>query len=563
MKEFKRKLCLLLTLAMILSTWMVPAYADTKIGSITIKNAEVGRIYTLYKIFDVKQSAEGDTVSYFTTVKDWADVIDSDKRPLDPSKPGEINPFKIKSKSLDEYDIEHKDMTPSGIEAGRGWLKNNLATLSNVIPASDIKQTTGGTSGEITFTNLPYGYYLMTTESPSHVRGTNVTVLNVYKGAEFAASGTADITYYDKNLNIPSYLEKSIDSVGDRDVAIGEEIDYSFKFLAKNYYTDMEHGGAQQIKKYTMKDTAYGLKLSTTSDVTVMWYEEDDTECNGTGHVIPLASISDLKNKFDNGKNELSITIDWIDDSGKQIFQSPIWIKVTYKMIVDETMLSATGDENFGKNTVTVDYYYGEGSHSSVTGSTPSQSLYTTGLSIGKRKAGFETKLSNAKFILYKNDGGNKYYQWATASDGTHYPAWVANESDATVVVADNDYNTIEFKGLTAGNYYLEEVAAPDGYSLPENPFDITIAFDEDSATFKYSGTSSFEHTDPALIKIQNEDKVSKNYLTVLVRNDTNTTVLPTTGGAGTILLIVGGSILFLAAGLILVTKKRMYNEEA
>ena len=38
-------------------------------------------------------------------------------------------------------------------------------------------------------------------------------------------------------------------------------------------------------------------------------------------------------------------------------------------------------------------------------------------------------------------------------------------------------------------------------------------------------------------------------------------TELPETGGAGTTLLIVLGSILFMGTAVVLVSKKRLYNE--
>lgn len=559
MKEFKRKLCLLLTLAMIISTWTVPAFADNviKYGSITVYNAEYGRTYKIYKLFDLTQDNE--SLGYSTTNAKLGKAIYAEREiPLDPSNPGSVCPFTTGEEEPygDVYPITHKDRTKDA--AGKGWLKNNYATWSEGMQIGvDYWEATADESCTVFFDHIPYGYYLMATFDPdSDVMRENVTVTNVFMDP---TSHTDAIRIFDKNNNLPSNLEKKAEGLDSKDVPIGKQVHYSFKFLAKNYYTVNE--GAKQITKYEIKDIANGLRLDDLGSLSIKRYQEDDTECEGTGIEIATHSQS---SSYHSGQNTLRITIPWVDNAGNSMYPSPVWVKVEYDMIVDEMILATLSSTVNGKNTVEVDYYYGTGdAHETVLGATPSERLFTSGISVGKRKNSFDEDagIRGAWFILYKvEDGVNKYYQWATSSDGRYYyPEWVLNKDDATVMEADNSYETVEFKGLTAGNYYLKETKAPDGFTPPEEPFAITITFNGGDAEYIYTGQET--GTPSGKILIQNQK--NKNYITVLVRNDADNRPLPSTGGAGTILLIAGGSILFLAAGLILVTKKRMYNEEA
>lgn len=117
-----------------------------------------------------------------------------------------------------------------------------------------------------------------------------------------------------------------------------------------------------------------------------------------------------------------------------------------------------------------------------------------------------------------------------------------AETVDAEKVVGQD--GKLTFSGLAAGTYTIEETDTPDGYnSIPD--ITLEVVFDAENKKFTYNWTGGAEG----------------NTNTVTVINQPGST-LPETGGMGTTLIYAAGGILFVAAVVLLVTKKRMASEE-
>lgn len=102
----------------------------------------------------------------------------------------------------------------------------------------------------------------------------------------------------------------------------------------------------------------------------------------------------------------------------------------------------------------------------------------------------------------------------------------------------------LTFTGLAAGTYTIEETDTPDGYNSIPN-ITLKIGFDAANKKFTYTWTGGADG----------------NGNTVTITNLPGST-LPETGGMGTTLIYAAGGILFVAAVVLLVTKKRMAAEE-
>ena len=109
-----------------------------------------------------------------------------------------------------------------------------------------------------------------------------------------------------------------------------------------------------------------------------------------------------------------------------------------------------------------------------------------------------------------------------------------ADEEGVEIEVVDGKVTVV---GFDNGVYYLEETAAPAGYNKLTARKEFTIADANLDSVFSggiYS-TGSGVH----------------------VVNKTGT-MLPETGGVGTVIFVVLGTLAVLGAGVLLVTKKRM-----
>lgn len=113
---------------------------------------------------------------------------------------------------------------------------------------------------------------------------------------------------------------------------------------------------------------------------------------------------------------------------------------------------------------------------------------------------------------------------------------------DASLAVSNQDMN-LRLNGLKAGTYYLMETQAPEGYNGVTTPIKITIT---KSDTTDVNGWT---------ISKDNQDVTDK----IIDIENTTGTILPGTGGMGTVLFTVIGValVLIVAASFVISRRKR------
>ncbi|MCY7186080.1 isopeptide-forming domain-containing fimbrial protein [Streptococcus gallolyticus] len=150
----------------------------------------------------------------------------------------------------------------------------------------------------------------------------------------------------------------------------------------------------------------------------------------------------------------------------------------------------------------------------------------------------------------------NKVDQNGDALEGAGFTLYKKDSSGNWNAVGDEitGVTTFEFERIDDGDYKLSETTTPNGYN--------TI----DDVEFTISASHSEEADEPKLISLTGDvtsgtaeftSSTTDGSLTTDVVNKKGS-VLPSTGGMGTTILYVVGTILVLAAGILLVTKKRM-----
>lgn len=156
---------------------------------------------------------------------------------------------------------------------------------------------------------------------------------------------------------------------------------------------------------------------------------------------------------------------------------------------------------------------------------TKTTTTYTYKFNLKKTDAD-EKEIEGAEFKLYKD---NKEILVVLENEADSiYRVAVGNEAGVTIKVG---HATI--KGLDAGTYYLEEVVSPEGYNKLTSKQKVEVKGKNNDNSFHINDISVVNYTG---------------------------SLLPETGGIGTMLFITFGLILILGFGLLLVTKLRAYK---
>lgn len=172
---------------------------------------------------------------------------------------------------------------------------------------------------------------------------------------------------------------------------------------------------------------------------------------------------------------------------------------------------------------------YGENHHTTH----DATQTYTYGFDIIKTDGQFEL-IDGAEFKIYDAATGGNEIAVVLMGDGVTYRRARTDESGVSIVVKDGKVRVV---GFDNGTYYLEETVTPAGYNQLAARQKFIIADANLDATFNdgtYS-TGSGVHV------------VNKSG-----------TMLPETGGMGTVMFITFGMIVAMGTGVLLVTKKRM-----
>lgn len=322
-------------------------------------------------------------------------------------------------------------------------------------------------------------------------------------GAVCELATAKDIQIRDKN-EVPQ-IEKTVND-DDGTVEIGQVLTYTItgKVPSTTGYTEYTYEVTDTMSK--------GLTFSKDVKVTI-----------GDTDVTAAATITNNENGFVASVNMMNYQ-DQID--------APVVI--TYTATVNEKAIQRDTETN----TATLKYSNNPADKDSYDESTVTVDVFSFNIVINKYATGNEnTKLEGAKFVLKNNEG--KYYKYDAATKAV---TWVAAKADATEVSTDAN-GAARFDGLQAGTYNLEETAAPAGYNQLTK--DIIIVLDK-------TGSATINGAASALGDARS--------LTAGVANSTGT-VLPETGGTGTVIFVALGALAVICAGVFLVTNKRMSKE--
>lgn len=505
MKSIKRIIALLLTAVMTMTMSVTAFAANTKCSlTVNVKDGQdlKGQTINLYKLFDVTVSSDKKNYSY--TVSKEAGYKAALVEVLGSSITADSKDEDIAKavKDLGENDTTNVQNFANQFTAKA--LTSNLAATATSNKITDSKTS-------YKFNSLAAGYYLVYVTGGKEIQSSLVTV---------------DETTNTVNLKTtaPS-IEKKADKTS---VNIGDVVEYTVTGSVPD-----TTGYEQYV--YKIHDTlSNGLDFvnnangdavtGNTVNVKVAFKDASLT----VGGTAPTTATLDTTN---NKKMALDLS-EWVranqTNKGKE-FTVTYYAKVNKEAEVTE------------KNNATLEYGNNPGD---TTTTTPSEAKTPTyPLDINKIKVGTRTdRLAGAKFQLYKDSVTDGNVIKVSGSNGKYV---VDPKSDNTVFesvgsIGSEGYN-LRVNGLAEGTYYLVETKAPEGYNKLTAPIKVVITKTGDA-----TWTISKDGTDE-------EDKI------IDVENSTGS-ILPSTGGMGTIAFTVVAALLVLGVAVSFIRDRKREN---
>lgn len=445
-----------------------------------------------------------------------------------------------------------------------------------------------------TISGLSDGYYFVKEEEMKDQDAAN----NAYTKFMLQVVGDTDAK---AKAEVP-VLEKVIDGVNDTDTSTVGDTAYNnaamgdkvpFKLTSKVPAMD----GYE--KYYFVVTDTLSPGLTFNNDVTVKIGDTPLTkDTHYTVEIVPDSAGADSAARQ-------TVTIVFQDFIQHET-QAGQGILITYSATVnDRAAIGTAGNQNSAHLTYSNDPNKdaGEGAEGnqykpaadSPVGVTPDSDTYTyvTGLKIakvdpeGKSLTGAEFKLEGErlnKVLLYKDqfqeDTNGSYWKLKDGSYTTTAPVTSGGEDDTsekyedttkkysrttvkTKTTAQEDVianaavdkdGILRFDGLAAGEYTITEVKAPDGYNRLKDPVTITIRW-EDPADPSASTDCIWKVTGGGSAG-ENQASVDNGIITLCIENESGF-LLPSTGGAGTVLFYALGGLLVISAGTILLARRR------
>ena len=522
MKRMKKIMALMLAAIMMMAMSVTafaaegttPTVAGANSLTVSVKSGEGVPTQTLkdqtiylYKLFDVTESGTTGSKNYAYTVNTavgYKDVLVA-----------ALNNSAITASSTDE-DIANAVRNIGNSDTKEVQNFANAFTTKALTKSPKLEATANSRKlGDVTsydFTNLDAGYYLVYVTGGKEIQSSLVTV-------------DADTTKVNLKTEAPS-----ITKTADKETAeIGQVVTYTVTGVIPDTtgYSEYVYKIHDELTKgLDFVNDANGTALeagATTVNVKVAFKEAGVTDAS----TAPTTATIDTANSK---KMSLDLSA-WVKanqtNKGKEF-------TVTYYAKVNKDA------EVTNNNKASLEY---GNNPDDTTTTTPSEAKTNTyPLDINKIKKVSEEKLAGAKFSLYTSEADAKNGKNAikvSGSNGNYVvdPESTTTEFESAKSIDGKNYN-LHVNGLAAGDYWLVETKAPEGFNKLTDPIKVTITKDGDTNwTVKKNDTLE-------------EDKI------IDVENSTGS-LLPSTGGRGAIAFAVIAALLVFGVAVSFIRDKR------
>jgi len=524
MKRMKKIMAVLLAAIMTMAM-AVTAFADNVATTTTGTNKLTVNVKTgdgvptqtlkdqtinLYKLFDVTESKSGETTNYAYTVNDtYKSTLASVLNIVETSKDEEFAAAVTKLGSDNATAVQKfaNDFTAEALTK-----KLSATATSNKIEESKTAYT---------FSNLAAGYYLVYVTGGKEIQSSLVTV---------DATNSVNL-----KTEAPS-IEKKADK---ETVSIGQVVKYTVTgsipdTTGYDQYQYIIHDELSKGLDFVKNADGDALDKATEANVTIAFTESGITPAGTTPTSATLSGEGNRTMALD-----LSAWVKANQTNKGKVFTVTYYAKVNANAVVTE------------KNSAQLEY---GNKPDETTTTTPSEAKTPTyPLNILKKKKGSEDKLAGAKFKLYSSEADANANNAAKAIKVSPVVAGVAGnyvvdpessttEFESVASIDEKGYN-LHVNGLAAGDYWLVETEAPAGYNKLTAPIKVTIE-------------KSTDAVDANQWTLKDADGKKIDSKIVTIENSTGS-LLPSTGGMGTIIFAVIAAILVLGVAVSFIRDKR------
>lgn len=523
MKRMKKIMAVLLAAIMTMAMAVTALAADvgtkttgTNKLTVNVKSGEgvpaqtlKDQTINLYKLFDVTESKSGETTNYAYTVNDtYKAALASVLSITETSKDEE---FAAKVTGLGANNSVKVQQFANDFTAYA--LKNSLAATKTSGKITDSKT-------DYEFTDLAAGYYLVYVTGGKEIQSSLVTV----------DSPTSTVNLKTEAPSITKTADKET-------VSIGQVVKYTVtgsipdttgydQYVYKIY--DTLTTGLDFVKNAD----GDALDKVTEANVTIAFKDTDVTAAGTTPTIATLSGDGNRTMALD-----LSAWVKANQANKGKTFEVTYYAKVNANAAVKE---SNKAHLEYGNDP------------SNKTETTPVEvKTPTYPLDILKKKTGTDEKLAGAKFKLYLNktdaDANNdtnviKVSPVTPEVAGNYVvdPTSTTTEFESVKDITGAGYN-LHVNGLAEGTYYLVETQAPAGYNKLTAPIEIEITKSADTEVNNWTISKDGTVETDKIIDIENSTG----------------SLLPSTGGMGTIIFAVIAAILVLGVAVSFIRDKR------
>lgn len=338
--------------------------------------------------------------------------------------------------------------------------------------------------------------------------------------------------------------------------SVGDTVYYTLETTVP-YYTGYSTG-----RVFKINDTASSAISSFVDDapkgVNVVSVKVGDVTLKAdTDYSVSYAATTDIDEKYANG-------VDTVIDLGKYVNQSEgatkldegakVTVLVSATLDADAKLSDSTDIKgNPNKDSLTWSH---NPNNTSDEQTIPGDevNVYSYKFNILKTAKDMTTKLRCAKFTIKAGDSylGYENGAWKTLPAA---PKDTQAGAEAGVFATKSD-GVIDFNGLDAGTYEIEEIVPPNGYtalSLPKFNFTVSATVNANNP----EGQKTIIAVSYAKGTNDNDSRVSVENSTIKIWNAKNLTELPLTGDLGIKVFITVG-VLLMAAGAAFALSARM-----